>query len=474
MRSIFISYRRDDTAGYAGRLHEVLAGHFGDTSVFRDIDAIQPGTDFVRSIEAAVARSGAVIVLMGRDWVTITDQQGGRRLDDPTDFVRLEIALALEHGIDVIPVLVEGAQPPSPASLPGPLAPLARLQAIEITEQRWKYDVGRLVSRLEEVLGPPSKTPVSTGPVPPTSPRSAGFTWTSRRRALAGAALIFVLLAGVGLNKLGIGVDPAGRARSASSDAGADTVQVADVNKSIWYGGFKIVTSQATLHTVESERRLDLPVILENQGDSTKALEATIFVSSKGQNYEVGSATKFPNVPGRATGKGTMSFRVDRDFYLGDAVITFGGSDKAQAILPLGSSGLLQPLQPVPVRFTKTRLTAGVLSLDVRGGEIRADDPTRNYRQASKGHRVLILDIASVTTTGVNGYNVFDGNILVKLPDGTTVAGADLNEAPYRDKPARDFHASYLVNDPPAGSYTLILKDTQGTMPTASADFTVG
>ena len=121
---IFISYRRDDSAGFAGRLYDRLAERFGAARVFMDIDAIAPGHEFATDIEKALSDCKACIVLIGRDWLTITDENGRRRLDDPTDFVRLEVATAIRRGIAVFPVLVDKAKPPSSAALPDEIRPL--------------------------------------------------------------------------------------------------------------------------------------------------------------------------------------------------------------------------------------------------------------------------------------------------------------------------------------------------------------
>lgn len=149
MSSIFISYRRAGTSGYGGRLQEDLRDHFGKDRVFRDIDSIRPGTDFTEVIEQAVAGAGVVLVLIGSNWLHATNESGARRLEDPDDFVRLEIESAIKREVVIVPVLVEGARMPSPSELPPTIGQLGRTQAIELTDERWDYDIGRLV----EVLG---------------------------------------------------------------------------------------------------------------------------------------------------------------------------------------------------------------------------------------------------------------------------------------------------------------------------------
>jgi formylglycine-generating enzyme required for sulfatase activity len=150
---IFISYRRDGSGGWAGRLDDWLSRHFGRDNVFMDINTIEPGLDFVEVIEQAVGQCDALIALIGKQWLTLSDDTGRRRLDNPEDFVRLEIAAALARNIRVIPVLVEGALMPRSTDLPDVLKLLARRNAHEISDRRFPYDVDRLIEVLDKVFG---------------------------------------------------------------------------------------------------------------------------------------------------------------------------------------------------------------------------------------------------------------------------------------------------------------------------------
>jgi len=149
---ILINYRREDSLGSAGRLYDRLEDHFSRESVFMDVDAIEPGMDFVDVIERAISNCAVFIAVIGPDWVTVTDSEGNRRLDDPGDFVRIEIAAALDRDIRVIPVLVEMAAMPHIDDLPDDLKPLARRNAIEISHTRFDMDANRLISAIERVL----------------------------------------------------------------------------------------------------------------------------------------------------------------------------------------------------------------------------------------------------------------------------------------------------------------------------------
>lgn len=162
---IFLSYRRDDTAGHAGRLRDALAERFGPERVFMDLESIRAGEDFVEIVKQAVDSSGAVVVVIGRQWLSASDKKGDRRLDNPGDFVRLEVETALRRGVRVIPALVQGAEMPAEDALPEPLAKLARRNAIEISDSRWAFDVDRLSDAIEEAL---AQGPTRTTEAAPT------------------------------------------------------------------------------------------------------------------------------------------------------------------------------------------------------------------------------------------------------------------------------------------------------------------
>lgn len=166
MSGIFISYRRDDTSGHAGRLYDRLSDRFGEDRVFIDIDTIEPGVDFFEAIQDAVGSCDALIVLIGKRWLTVTDETGQLRLDNPMDFVRLEVETALNRNIRVIPVLVQGAVMPRPQDLPESLVKLTRRNALELSDARWHYDVGRLINVLEKYLQARDSIEVKPLPIP--------------------------------------------------------------------------------------------------------------------------------------------------------------------------------------------------------------------------------------------------------------------------------------------------------------------
>lgn len=172
---VFISYRRDDSAGYAGRLEEALEARLGHGSVFRDVLDIAPGDDFVAAIQSRLADAKTVLVLIGPRWAG-ADAGGRRRIDDANDFVRLEVATALAAaGVRVVPVLVDGAAMPAEPSLPEPLKPLARRNALTLGEATWRADLDRLVAAIGGARRTP-RWPFAAGAVL-LAALAAGLAW---------------------------------------------------------------------------------------------------------------------------------------------------------------------------------------------------------------------------------------------------------------------------------------------------------
>ncbi len=158
MSTIFISYRREDSGGYTGRLHDRLVQEWGKDRVFIDIDNIEPGEDFVEVIERVLSQAGVMVVVVGPRWLTATDAKGRRRIDSSSDYHRMEIEAALKRPVRVIPVLMGGATMPEEEELPDALKAFARRNAIEISDKRFGFDTARLVEAIGRVLNP--KVPV--------------------------------------------------------------------------------------------------------------------------------------------------------------------------------------------------------------------------------------------------------------------------------------------------------------------------
>jgi hypothetical protein len=149
---IFISYRRDDAGPYARLLQMYLSERFPHAPVFMDLDSIEAGADFAEVIEAGVGSCRVLVALIGPKWLTLTDEEGQCRLYDPKDWVRFEIRAALERHMRVIPVLVDGAKMPRQQQLPTDLCDLARLNALEMSHDRYEYDTSRLAAVIKRAL----------------------------------------------------------------------------------------------------------------------------------------------------------------------------------------------------------------------------------------------------------------------------------------------------------------------------------
>ncbi len=214
--SVFISYRREDSAGEAGRLAEHLERRFGADRVFFDIEAIAPGTDFVDELGRALDESSVMIVMIGRRWLTAVNADGSRRLDDPKDFVHREIVSALERDTRVIPVLVHNVLMPTADALPPPLVSLATRQAMSIQHEEFGDDAERIADALARILGdrPAIASPDTNGSV------SVGASAPSRRGPIVAIAVVAALALGF----LGV------RWQRSSSEARAATVASASAD----------------------------------------------------------------------------------------------------------------------------------------------------------------------------------------------------------------------------------------------------
>ena len=152
---IFINYRREDSIGTAGRLRDRLAEAFGEESLFMDVDNIPAGVDFAADLNNQVTACRVFLAVIGPNWLDAKDESGVRRLDNPDDFVTIEIAAALARGdIRVIPVLVDNARMPKADKLPESIKPLVRRNAVELRNSQFRRDAEMLVARMREALVP--------------------------------------------------------------------------------------------------------------------------------------------------------------------------------------------------------------------------------------------------------------------------------------------------------------------------------
>ena len=199
MPVIFISYRREDSAGHAGRLFDRLRERFGRDHVFLDVVGIDAGVDFVDTLDKAVGSCDVLLAVIGREWLTCCDKQGGRRLDDPNDFIRAEISAALKRDVRVVPVLVQGAEMPPTDMLPEDLKRLTRRQAVELRDSRWDADVEALIAALEResaragTVQPPAAAP-PVARAEPAGPEPGRRSRASLWGIVAAIAIVVALL----------------------------------------------------------------------------------------------------------------------------------------------------------------------------------------------------------------------------------------------------------------------------------------
>jgi YVTN family beta-propeller protein len=201
---VFISYRRADTTpGYASWIYDRLAESLGSESVFMDIDSLPLGVDFVEQLERSLHETDVALILIGPGWLTAADDSGGRRLDDPDDFVRLEVAAALRSDARVIPVLVDGAQMPATDALPEELRFLARRQALVFTRHG-----GTAIRDLMKAIQEADAAATQRAPRPQVTSPPEPARGDSRRKLIllgSGAALLAVIAAAVVLVSGGSG-----------------------------------------------------------------------------------------------------------------------------------------------------------------------------------------------------------------------------------------------------------------------------
>jgi hypothetical protein len=196
-QKVFISYRRGDAAGFSHAIHSRLVEYLARDCVFMDVHGIEPGTDFVNRLDAALRQCDVMLVLIGERWAG-GDGATRSRLHDPDDWVRLEVRTALQCGMKVIPVLLDGASMPAEKSLPEDLRPLRRIQAFEVRNSRLDADMWDLMGAVMQSVG---------AAWPPAQPGGPIY---------AAVAVIYGLFAG-GVAMLGLGA-------SLFIDVGASTI----------------------------------------------------------------------------------------------------------------------------------------------------------------------------------------------------------------------------------------------------------
>jgi hypothetical protein len=186
---LFISYRREDDPGWVHAILARLEQHIPPQSIFVDVEGIRPGADFVQVLEEKLRDSDVLISVIGPNWLIVTDASGKRRIDDPDDFVRIEIETALRGNKTIMPVLVRSAKLPQAESLPEPLRPMVRRQATSISHERFRSDVQNLVRHVIEALDAARRA----GQIN-TAPETVATSYLSSGRAALRTVFVFALI----------------------------------------------------------------------------------------------------------------------------------------------------------------------------------------------------------------------------------------------------------------------------------------
>ena len=242
-------------------------------------------------------------------------------------------------------------------------------------------------------------------------------------------------------------------ARGATVDVDVDV----DVDKALWFAGFKVTVATATLGEVRSSAGgspqpvVTIAATFENLGEDRARFDDELVLQSRGRShFRPGPGNEVPEVPSGASAQGTVEIVVDPTFRFDDAVLVVGGAGVNQARVPLGRSGALAAHEPRPVAVSG-RLETPALTVDLRGGELRSDQP-RRHRQAVSGRRVLVVNF-NQTVAGCRRYfSTLTYNLDLVRPDGTTANAEDTGDFDQADN-----FVVFLVADPPAGNYTLRL-----------------
>lgn len=193
MKEIFVSYRRGGAYMHTNRLFDALKYQFGESSVFLDVKSIDPGVKYADFIRNTIKKAKVVLVIIGPEWLELTDTEGNRRLEDESDLLTVEVKTALDSKALVIPVLVGGAESVNKARLPAMIRELADLHDIALTDSHWDYDVDQLINRIRAKIG--GASPVEPKPAPAEEKKFSG-------KVIAGIVLISLSILAYGMDEI--------------------------------------------------------------------------------------------------------------------------------------------------------------------------------------------------------------------------------------------------------------------------------
>jgi hypothetical protein len=363
MPATFISYRRDDAAGYAGRLHEALERRLGGNQIFRDIDTLEPGLDFVDAINSRLRECRVFLAIIGREWLDAKDAAGHRRLEQSHDYVRLEIAAALARpDVRVIPVLIEGATMPAPEALPENVRALARRHAVNLRDDAWDHDVDRLAEVIAGVTGGAAAQPVSDVSIVNPSPMLK-LRWLIAAAAVVVAFGVLVAFLNRGDTEVSPGTTDSPAPATASPPTQRYGVAVPPLAEVAHTGLiYTLISANVTpLGNTNSELRLRFQFANYGRYDAN-AWDASFRLVVAGQTLApTGGLNEL--VPGRSLRNGIVTFTIPATA-TGKAVVRILDGERVGE-LPLDLSTTLRPADDEGAEITDSlahAITRSVLS----------------------------------------------------------------------------------------------------------------
>jgi peptidoglycan hydrolase-like protein with peptidoglycan-binding domain len=437
MPGIFINYRRDDAAGFARSLYEHLDQEFKQGQVFMDVEALrEPGMDFAKEIDRSLGRCAAMLVLIGKSWISSKDEAGRRRIDEPEDFVRLEIATALKRDVRVIPVLLGGAAMPRADELPEDLQAIGRRQAISLTHDDWSHDVSRLVEALAKVPGIRKRS------------KRGQTGWSTRSMIIAGAAGGALVLGGLAWT--GAQFFEGNKSHGASSEVDKPSDNAAsDAGAATRYGATPAPEPEQASSPPEPRvyAASKVPVVSDEVVHRAQILLAAL-------GYDPGVVD---GVNGAATAAAVRAFQYDEGFAetgtIDDALIA--QLQSATQNRPQRSAGTTSDVVEQPASYADTGADAEYQQLQSALAELSSNADLSGTWYDNNGVPAMIMQSGSaITVAAINpatglpqviGSGTVDGRVVTidyrnffgvpgtvhaeLAPDGTHLNGTDENAA---------------------------------------------